>query len=64
MNMDKTYACAFCGGEFSQEDINELREWKEAFWLDKKTNHFICPDCRDNLQHEDLETQLEELLNG
>jgi len=63
MSMEKIiYTCRGCGSETDDEGIRELREWREKYWLDKKTGHYLCPDCYDDFRRKDLEGQLEELL--
>lgn len=56
------YKCNSCGEEYTSEDLKELRQMGERYWLDFPS--FICPDCLDTLQRKDLEDQLEELLRG
>jgi len=50
--------CTKCGDKFTGEQISEMRHEHEEFSM----SPFICPDCWDKLQHEDLEEQFEDLM--
>lgn len=52
--------CIYCGEIYSPQDIKELKEMGEDFYLDDKG--FICPDCLDTINHKTAEEQVMELL--
>ena len=62
--MTNTFRCSKCGSVQDLEGIAELKEWHEEFLFDKKTQHYICTDCWDNLSRKSADEQLEELING
>lgn len=52
--------CIYCGEIYSPQDIKELKEMGEDFYLDDKG--FICPDCLDTINKKPTEEQVRELL--
>lgn len=50
--------CVGCKGRYTGEEISELRSEGEQFSM----NPFMCPDCYDRFQRQDLEDQFSELL--
>ncbi len=52
--------CEFCGALFTDNELEELREMGESFYLDESI--FICPDCYDRFEHLSLEEQFEKVL--
>jgi|GEM_PF-3091755 len=59
--------CLFCEDIF--ENLNELRQMGERFWIEKprgedKEPGFICPDCFDNFNRLEYEEKVKALLQG
>lgn len=61
--LDKKYVCMFCGDEFTEDDLAELKEMGESYFVDRKEKSFICPDCYDDLNRKDPEEQVQILVN-
>ena len=56
------HKCIFCEDKFTDEELSELKEMGEKYWLTK--TEFICPDCRDDLQRLPLEDQYQAIIEG
>ena len=54
--------CMFCEDRFTDEELSELKEMGEKYWLTK--TQFICPDCMDDLQRLTLEDQYRAIIEG
>jgi hypothetical protein len=54
--------CLFCEDNFTEQDLTELKEMGEAYYLAEK--QLICPDCYLDLRRLPLEEQLKALLQG
>lgn len=52
--------CTVCKGKYTSEEITELRSEGEEFSM----HPFICPDCYDRFQRQDLENQFLQLVKG
>lgn len=52
--------CTKCGEKYSWEEVAEWQSEHEDFC----SHPFICPDCYDRFQRQDLEGQLEECLKS
>ncbi len=52
--------CRVCGGEYSKEDLRELREMGEPFYY--SADGLLCPDCYDRWSRLPPEEQLSILL--
>jgi DNA-directed RNA polymerase subunit RPC12/RpoP len=52
------YKCVKCGDRFSGEQLSELRHEGEQFSM----HPFMCPDCYDRHQRQDLEDQFSDLI--
>lgn len=53
--------CDMCGAEFSEDEMEELEEFKEPYYRDE--NAFICPDCYDAFRRMTFEEMLDYLLD-
>lgn len=54
--------CLFCEDNFTEQDLTELKEMGEAYYLEEK--QLICPDCYDKLRRLPLEETMKALLQG
>lgn len=52
--------CAKCGEEYSKDDLKELREMKEEYYLDGGV--FLCPDCWDSFIQLDFDEKFSEAI--
>lgn len=52
--------CTRCGERYTSEEISELRAEGEQFSL----HPFMCPDCYDSFERQNLEDQFAQLMSG
>lgn len=58
--------CCVCGERYSSDDLAELREMGDAYYLDLTVHpaNFMCPDCWDDYNHMSAEEQLAVCMRG
>ena len=61
--MSEIFKCKKCGIEADTTLLSELKEMGEAFWFEKETDYYICPDCWANFNRKSAEEQFDELMN-